>query len=985
MKGFLYGQTEFNMLMNTIHLNDYIEAAKNNGFSFLSITDRNLYGCYKFYKTCIENNIKPIIGMEINYIDEDNKESSLLVYALNNKGYQELLKLSTYLNNNDIPNGLSFLNDLEINNLAFITVYNNSIIERYYFSKAYQDIERIFKDLSMLPNYYLGYSFTNRLDRLSSNQGIKDYCEKIMIKTLPIHQCCYLNNKDTICYEALMKIGGKNISFTDFDDYSFDINPLMTNELERFINSINLNLFNEKLALPKYPKTKGATSLEYLKALCYKGLEKRLHGRKDNHYYERLNYELAIIHRMGFDDYFLIVWDFILYAKKKNILVGPGRGSAAGSLVAYCLGITDIDPIKYDLLFERFLNPERISMPDIDTDFPDDKRDEVIKYVQSVYGSKHVSYISAYNTFLFKSSIRDLGRVMKVEGNRLDEIIRLVEKTTDYEQLLEQFKEREDIYNFLYIVKRLENLPRHISTHAAGIIISDNELDDIIPLQPGLNGLYQSQYEAVDLENIGLLKMDFLGIRNLSIINDVISQIPNFTVNNLRNIPMDDYKTFELLKRADTLGIFQLESEGIRKVLINLKPENFDDLVAVLALYRPGPMDNIDEFIARRHGKKFSYLHPVLEPILKGTYGIIVYQEQIMKIGEAVAGFTLGQADLLRRAVSKKNENKLLALKKDFINGAIMRGFSYQMADQIYEYILKFANYGFNKSHSVAYGMLSYQMTYLKAHYFPIFMSKIMNNVIGSSKTMLSYIRYAKLNGLVTFKPNINISSTIFEITKVGLFMPLQAIHSIGITIANQIVEERNNNGIFTDYNDFRNRCRFINVNAMEALIYAGALDIFGKSKKQMIDSKESYNDIFARHLEDTIEDNSEYEFVYLQKKEYEYLGFNITYNLFVDIDKKLRYFKAIPLIKMVDKNNYRSIVCFDYCKEITTKKNQLMLVGTIRDENTNMDFVIFPNDYIRLKEKISHNNLFLVDVNCEMDAKTNKPKVVIKDLTLLK
>lgn len=981
MKGFLYGQTEFNMLMNTIHLNDYIEAAKSNGFTFLSITDRNLYGCYKFYNACKKNNIKPVIGLEMNYIDEDNRESTILVYALNNKGYQELLKLSTYLNNNDIPNGLSFLNDLSINNLAFISVYNNSIIERYFFSKAYQEIDRIFSELSLLPNYYLGYSFTNRLDRLSSNQNIKEYCEKIGIKVLPIHQSCYLTNKDTICYEALMKIGGKQVSLTDFDDYSFDINPLMTDELNRFINSINLNLFINKIELPKYPKTKGATSLEYLKALCYKGLEKRLNNKKNIEYINRLNYELSVIHKMKFDDYFLIVWDFILYAKKKGILVGPGRGSAAGSLVAYCLGITDIDPIKYDLLFERFLNPERISMPDIDTDFPDDRRDEVIKYVQSVYGEKHVCNISAYNTFLFKSSIRDLGRVMKIEGSRLDEIIRLVEGTSDYESLLEQFKEREDIYNFLYIVKGLENLPRHISTHAAGIIICDKELDDIIPLQPGLNGLYQSQYEAVDLENIGLLKMDFLGIRNLSIINEVISKIPGFDIQSLRNIPMNDPKTFALLQKADTLGIFQLESDGIRKVLVNLKPENFEDLVAVLALYRPGPMDNIDEFAARRHGKKYSYLHPVLEPILKGTYGIIVYQEQIMKISEAVAGFTLGQADLLRRAVSKKNEDKLLALKKDFINGALKRGFTSEMSNQIYDYILKFANYGFNKSHSVAYGMLSYQMTYLKANYFNIFISKIMNNVIGSSKTMLNYIRYAKANGVVTYKPNINISSTIFEVTKVGLFMPLQAIHSIGGTIANQIVEERNRNGIFKDFNEFKNRCNFININSMEALIYSGALDIFGKSKKQMIDSKESYNDIFAKHLEDTIEDKSEYDFSYLQAKELEYLGFNLTYNMFIDIDKKLNYYNAIPIKKFKNMNNVRSIVCFENVKEITTKKAQLMLVGTIRDEVNTLDFVIFPSDYQNFKGRINQNYLYLIEGSCEIDSKTNKLKLIIKNI----
>jgi len=977
MKGFLYGQTEFNMLQNTIHLNDYINTAKQEGFTFLSITDYNLYGCYKFYQACLKNGIKPIIGMEFCYVDEDNEDSYMLAYALNNKGYKELLKLSTYLNTNEKTLGLDFLGDLNINNLAFITVYNKSIIERYFKARAFSEVDRVLTQLAKLPNYYLGYSFTNRLDMLDSNQKIKEYCSD-KIKTLPLHQCCYLTNKDSICYEALTAIGGKNIELSDFDDYSFDLNPIITDELKEFINKINLNLFTDKLMLPKYPKTKGATSFEYLKALCYKGLEKRLNNKRSMTYLKRLDYELLVINKMGFNDYFLIVWDFILYAKKHDILVGPGRGSAAGSLVAYCLGITDIDPIKHGLLFERFLNPERITMPDIDTDFPDDKRDEVIQYVKSLYGEKHVCNISAYSTFLFKSSIRDLGRVMKIESSRLDEIIRLVEQTNDYDKLLEEFKERKDVYNLLYIVKHLENLPRHISTHAAGIIISSIELDDIIPLQKGINDLFQSQYEASDLESIGLLKMDFLGIRNLAIVKNVIDKIPSMDISKLKNIPLNDPMTFKLLQNADTLGIFQLESSGIRKVLLNLKPENFDDLVAVLALYRPGPMDNIDEFVARRHGKPFSYLHPVLEPILKGTYGIIVYQEQIMQISNVVAGFSLGEADLLRRAVSKKNEDKLISLKEKFITGALKRGFDSKMANEIYNYILKFANYGFNKSHSVAYGLLSYQMTYLKAHYFNVFMSNILNNVIGSTDTMISYIRYAKKYGVATFKPNINISTTIFEVTKVGLFMPLQAIHSIGYQTANQIILERNQNGLFKDFKDFKVRCNFIGVSTLEALIYAGALDIFGLTKKQMIDSKESYNDIFAKHLEDQIVDKSEYEFKFLKAKELEYLGYNITYNLFIDYEKKLAYFKASKLGDSNQKYN-KVLVCFEQIKQITTKNNQLMLVGVIRDDTSEMDYVIFPNDYERLGQP-SRDSLYLVDCKFELDVKINRNKAYIKN-----
>ncbi|MDE7161982.1 MAG: DNA polymerase III subunit alpha, partial [Anaeroplasmataceae bacterium] len=534
----------------------------------------------------------------------------------------------------------------------------------------------------------IGYSYTNRLDRLNANQEIIGIAKEFNIKTIPIHNCRYLVNKDIIIYEALTQINSKPISVKEYEEYSFDTEPICNQEVEDFINEINLSLYPKQFYLPAYPNTKGESAIEYLTTLCKKGLYRRLKGNIPPIYQERLNYELSVIHKMGYSDYFLIVWDFILYAKKKEILVGPGRGSGAGSLVAYCLGITEIDPLKYDLLFERFLNPERISMPDIDTDFPDTYRDDVIQYVNQLYGPKHVCYISAFNTFQIKSSIRDLGRIRKINSSRLNEVIRLVESNPNYDDLLKQFANRPELYEFLYIIRGLDGLPRHISTHAAGIIISSTVLDDIIPLQEGLNGLYQSQLEAVDLEKIGLLKMDFLGIRNLTIIDEVIKSIPGFTMEKLRTIPLDDKKTYHLLQSADTLGVFQLESNGIRQVLYKLKPECFDDLVAVLALYRPGPMDNIDEFIARRHGKKFTYEHPVLEPILKSTYGIIVYQEQIMQIAQRFANFTLGQADLLRRAISKKNESQLKEQEAAFLAGAMSNGHSKEVAEHIYEYFL---------------------------------------------------------------------------------------------------------------------------------------------------------------------------------------------------------------------------------------------------------------------------------------------------------
>ncbi|MDE7263118.1 MAG: DNA polymerase III subunit alpha [Anaeroplasmataceae bacterium] len=975
MKGFLYGQTEFNLLNNSIHLKDYIETAKKNSFTFLSLTDKSLYGCYKFYQACIANHIKPLIGIEISYVDDDSFESKLLAYAMNENGYQNLLKISTYLATNDLPYGLEFLIPYQ-EGIAFISVYNESILERYHYSNAYNELKAKLIQLNTYFNFYVGYSYTNRLDRLNSNQEIKEISSTLGIKVLPIHNCRYLKNEDIIIYEALTQIAGKPVEIKEYEDYSFDADPLCTEDLEKFVSSVELQLFPKKFYLPAYPNTKGASAISFLTNLCSKGLYRRRQGRITPLYQERLQYELSIIDKMGYSDYFLIVWDFILYAKKKNILVGPGRGSAAGSLVAYCLGITEIDPLEYDLLFERFLNPERISMPDIDTDFPDTYRDDVIQYVNHLYGEKHVCNISAFNTFQIKSSIRDLGRIKKIDTSRLNEMIRMVDSNPNYDALLEQFENRPEIYDFLYIIRGLDGLPRHISTHAAGIIISSATLDDIIPLQEGMNGLYQSQLEAIDLEKIGLLKMDFLGIRNLTIIDKVMKGIPGFTMEKLRNLPLNNNKTYQLLQVADTLGVFQLESDGIRRVLYKLKPERFDDLVAVLALYRPGPMENIDEFIARRHGKPFSYEHPVLEPILKSTYGIIVYQEQIMQIAQNFAGFTLGQADLLRRAISKKNEEELRGQEIAFINGAIKKGHREAVAKHIYEYFLKFNNYGFNKSHAVAYALVAYQMAFLKANFFNVFISQILNNVIGATKTMISYIQYAKQNKVATYKPNVNISTNQFEVQQMGMFMPLQSIHSIGETITLEIVNERNRNGLFKSFQDFKERTK-LSESTLEALIYAGALDCFGMTKKQMIEAKDSLNEIFARHLEGKIEDNTEFEFKLLQQKEFTYLGFNLTYDIFLNVEELHKKYKASYL----NQRTGRGIGCFENFKVISTKKREPMLVGEFRDGIESKSFVLFPSDYQKLTKEIEENQLYYIEYSLRNDEKKNQLQLVVKNV----
>ena len=961
MKGFIYGQTEYNLLSSAIRLTDYVKYAKDNSFDFLTLTDKSLYASYKFYNLCKKNNIKPIIGIEYEY-KVDNFKSKVLMYANNDNGYKNLMKISTIINTNpDIDYNELF----KYSDISYIFVLDDSYLEALIKSNDYELLNNYLAKIKQM-NAYIGISYTNKPYNYELNKKAEELANNFFIKCLPIHHALYLKSEDEIVYRALRKIDNDEANINPFDDYSFLINPTLDKRIDDFVKNINYELYNDKLDLPKFPNTKGVSSFEYLEALCYKGLSKR--GINDKKYNNRLDYELSVINKMGYNDYFLIVWDYVRYAKTNNILVGPGRGSAAGSLVAYCLGITDIDPLKYDLLFERFLNPERVSMPDIDTDFPDTDRYKVIDYVKDLYGVKHVCNIATFGTFQIKSSARDLAKVFNIDQEKTNEIIKMISKY-GYDKLIEEYKGR-DLYDFLYVARGIENFPRNVATHPAGIIIGDRELDDIIPLQDGINGLLQAQLEKDDLESIGLLKMDFLGLRDLTLVSDMMSLVPGFDIKALRNIRLDDPNIYKVLSSADTLGIFQLASDGIKKVLLDLKPEKFTDLIAVIALYRPGPMDNIPDFIRRRHGEKFEYIHNDLAPILKETYGIIVYQEQIMQIAQVFAGFSLGEADLLRRAISKKDASKMDAIKIDFINRSIKKGYSDKLALDVYNLIYKFADYGFNKSHSVVYSYLAYQMLYFKVYHFNVFMTCMLNNVISDSSKMKEYIIYAKKRGLVILKPNVNVSTTrfIYEINR--LFMPLNSIYSIGSIQANEIVTERNRNGLFKSYTDFKNRCSFLSASQMEALIYSGALDIFGKTKKSMIESKTIENDIIMTHLVGVVESNDEYDFDYLAQNEAKYLGINIQYNLFNDLPNLLNKYRCVSLKNMKENSFNNVIATISKSRTIKTKKGENMLVLSLTDGNTDISAVIFPRNYERLLPLIKKDKLLYITGPLERDKK---------------
>ncbi|TNF08850.1 MAG: DNA polymerase III subunit alpha, partial [Bacillota bacterium] len=676
MFGILYTQSSYEMLKNTIPQETLIEKAVNGGYDFLALSNSNLHGTHQFFKAMKKTRLKPVLGLEIN-VALDLETSRFLVFVKDQTGYQNLLKLVMKKQSSEI----AFQDLLSLKEgLMFVSLGLSSAIDQHIMKDEQDQAYRYIQQFKALKSFYIGLCLDSFDQEMKVAPILKEMADKAGVLLLPLHQTSYINHEDEEAYEALIKIDSehnekikdanytfmtKNELIELFQDY-----PFVFKNLSDFIQSISYTYQPPTFEMPEYPTPEG-TPEAYLRSLAIVGLRKRLKkivNAQEKVYQDRLLYELNVIHNMGFDSYFLIVYDFVRFAKTNGIFVGPGRGSSAGSLVAYCLGITDVDPLTYDLLFERFLNPERITMPDIDMDFPDDKRDIVLQYVKEKYGKHHMVSIVTFGTFALRSSIRDIARVMKIDTSRVNGIIARVIKDdideTDYEMV-----------RLLKVAKKIEGLPRHTGTHAAGMILAKQDLTESIPLQIGINDFYQSQYEQKDLEELGLLKMDFLGIRNLSIIDEVVTRIqqanPEFQIT---DIPLDDEKTYHLLERSDTSGIFQLESSGMRAVLRKLKPNSFEDLVAILALYRPGPMDNIDEYISRRNGKSFEYIHQDLKPILKNTYGIIVYQEQIMRIASEFAGYTLAEADILRRGVSKKDRQVLENEEKRFIQKCLEKG-----------------------------------------------------------------------------------------------------------------------------------------------------------------------------------------------------------------------------------------------------------------------------------------------------------------------
>ncbi len=943
--GFL---SEYYLNKSAFKLEEIFSVAKRENYPFVSINDGSFL--YSSYKLLSNKEIKPLIGILVRLVI-DGKEDKLLLYALNKKGYQALVIISSFINIKEENISLEFLKEYE-EDLLIISAGYKSVIYNYLKNNYENEAVKLLKKYNYnFKHFYIGLSLQSFEDEIIVAPKIKEISNNLKIMTLPVNFMAYLK-EDKDVYDVLSEMH----SFANNHDLSFlslkELKNRYLDYLEVFSNLENVfKLFKfeyEKFnyQLPSLYKN----DKEALIKLANQGLKEK--GLTSTLYKERLNYELAVISELNYESYFLIVSDFVNYAKNKNILVGPGRGSAAGSLVSYVLNITNIDPLRFGLLFERFLNKARKTMPDIDLDFPDNKRDEVILYVTEKYGKNHVFSINTFSRYSEKSSIRDILRIKGYTSYEATQIIRQLKTNQKLDEKLERVK---------YISNKLDGIPRQTGTHAAGVILAKEDLRYKIPLQNGPL-ITQTQYEFPDLESIGLLKMDFLGIRNLTIITETIELLKKQDNINLDldKSPLDDMKTFKLLQQGDTTGIFQLESQGMRSVLRKLKPTSFNDLVAILALYRPGPMQNIDLYIKRRNGEKFSYIDDDLKDVLKETYGIIVYQEQIMEIAKIFAGYTLEEADLLRVGISKKDLHVLEREKEEFIKRSVLNGKDQKRALEIYNYILKFADYGFNKSHSVSYAMVAYQMAYLKTNYFTTFTQVLLSNMSISDNDALDIIKSMYQKGIKVLPPSINQSTKKFEKENNNLIFPLTGIKNIGSAVANQIILEREK-GLFKNYNDFKKRlAKSLNSRVVESLIFSGSLDEFGLNKKTLMETQSDLIDLYESiGLDLKKQVYEEYDLAYLVEKEIESLNIQLSSSISEIYKDFINKHNLISLSLVSFKlTEVRSIALIDDIKEITTKNNEQMAFISFSDGPINVEATIFPRVYQEIKEVLKKGDI---------------------------
>jgi len=887
----LRSQSSYSLSEGALKIEKLVNLAKKNNMPAIALTDNNnMFGILEFSIACINNSIQPIIGTSINYLDIQTKEhpSQLNFLVMNEEGYINLLYLSSISHTSgNNPIGI-YHKDLKKYNNGLICYiggeYNPLLILKHQ-----NQIEEISVFINNFRNMF-GQDFLFEIQRVQDpkidgfEKEFLEYSQNFTIPIIGSNNIKYENANDYNAHDALLCIAQKltinqtNRKVSNSEIY-FKTSEQMINifgDIPEIIeNNFRIALkcnYYPKEILPKLPKFSSDQNLsesELLNLKSKEGLLLRLQEMNINSpsiYQERLNYELEIINNMGFAGYFLIVADFVNWAKNKEIAVGPGRGSGAGSVVAWSLSITDLDPLQYGLLFERFLNPERVSMPDFDIDFCQNRRDEVIEYVNNKYGKECVAHIITFGTLASRAAIRDVGRVLEIPYSEIDQFAKLFpynpanplsldESINSDKNLKELVASDERLSNVVDISLKLEGLHRHASTHAAGVVIGDSSIINNVPLYKDPNtSVNATQFSMKYVEKAGLIKFDFLGLTTLSIIQDSIKLIKeNHSNFDLKHIPMDDKKTFQQLSKGEAIGIFQLESNGMGSVLRQLQPDKFEEIIAVVALFRPGPMDHIPSFCNRKHGKeKIEYLHPLLEKVLKETYGIIVYQEQVMQIAQVLSNYTLGEADLLRRAMGKKIQKEMDAQKNRFIEGAKSNKISINEASKIFDLVNKFAGYGFNKSHAAGYALLAYQTAYLKTNFPYEFMTATFNYSIDRTDRIILLNKELSSLNIEFKKPDVNHSQAKFSIEEnnglKSIRFGLSAIKGVGIKSMSNLVKERENNGKFIDIIDFMNRLKgdVINKRQLEKLVQAGSFDSIETNRAKLFYNVPKFVEIYG-------------------------------------------------------------------------------------------------------------------------------------------
>lgn len=1005
MSAQLFMRSHYSLLNGLMSIDDILFSAKEKGFTSVALTDyRVMHGALDFFLKAPKHDIKPLIGLEI-----DIEDYRLVLIAKNNEGLKTLHRLSYKLSVHKTVEYADFIDNQA--DLIIIAPSEDGPFEAAIYQKNLSHINMKMLELKLkMDNFYIGITHQEAKFFQGMNVHLSNIAKRHDIESLALNKTFYKDVTDHHAFRALRAIDTQKLmsdtSLTFAPDRNFlDVKQLYElyekewiDKANSLANECNIDLLALKTDLPNYINSRDVPNETFLTNLSMAGIEKRLDGNVSKVYIDRLNYELDVINSMGFTNYFLIVYDVIRFAKQKGINVGPGRGSSAGSLIAYSLGITDVDPIEYKLMFERFLNPERATMPDIDIDFPDDRRDEVVEYAISKYGNDHVAHIVAFGTLRGRQSFRDCGRILNISIYKINNASKLInpngledtyKKNKRFSVMINSDKQLKECFE---LALKIEGTPRHITQHAAGIVASSKKLLDVAPIvaiDPTINA---TQYDMTHLESIGLIKIDFLGLRNLSIIDRISKVIrqtePDFQIH---KIPLDDMKTFELIGKGETIGIFQLESSGMKSLLKKMNPSRFLDIVDTIALYRPGPMENIPQYLEnRKNPQKIDYYHDDLKEITLDTFGILVYQEQIMAVAQKFAGFTLAKADILRRAMSSKDAEILQSLEVEFKEGAISKDYTEKLSTFIFKLIFKFANYGFNKSHSVAYGLVAYQLSYLKANYSEFFYTELLNSVIGDEHRTKMYIDECQRLGVKLEVPGLNTSAVVYEIHENLIRMPLTIIKGISKNISEVIVNDRIENGIYKSFVNavVRLTSLKINLKQLEALIDAGTFDIFGLNRNTMrsnLDEVLLYANLIT--IQDT-NNNTIFNYALVSEPQIEILDHLAKDSLKFEFEALGMYlsdyptksfrtkYKTTSLYHLVPQYAaYRVIVKIDRIREHLAKDGRTMAFLQISDETGSMDAVMFNNVYEHFRGKIELDDIALIKGQVKEEG-----SIIIKD-----